>query len=59
LQARIGKDGRVHDVKVVSGHPFLATAAVDALRQWQYDPYKLNGQPVDLQTQVTINFNLP
>jgi outer membrane biosynthesis protein TonB len=32
---------------------------VDALRQWQYDPYKLNGQPVDLQTQVTINFNLP
>ena len=59
LQARIGKDGRVHDVKVVRGHPFLATAAVEALRQWQYDPYKLNGQPVDLQTQVTINFNLP
>jgi TonB family protein len=59
LQARIGKDGRVHDVKVVSGHPFLASAAVDALRQWQYQPYKLNGQPVDLQTQVTINFNLP
>jgi TonB family protein len=59
LQARIGKDGRVHDVKVVRGHPFLATAAVDALRQWQYEPYKLNGQPVDLQTQVTINFNLP
>jgi TonB family protein len=59
LQARIGKDGHVHDLKVVSGHPFLATAAVDAVRQWQYDPYKLNGQAVDLQTQITVNFNLP
>ncbi len=59
LQARIGKDGHVHDVKVVSGHPFLASAATDAVRQWQYEPYKLNGQPVDLQTQITVNFNLP
>jgi TonB family protein len=59
LEARIGKDGHVYDLKVVSGHPFLATAAVDAVRQWQYDPYKLNGQAVDLQTQITVNFNLP
>jgi TonB family protein len=59
LEARIGTDGRVHNIKVLKGHPFLATAAVDAVRQWQYEPYKLNGQPVDLQTQITINFNLP
>jgi TonB family protein len=59
LQALIGTDGRVHNIKVVKGHPFLATAAIDAVRQWQYEPYKLNGQAVDLQTQITINFNLP
>jgi TonB family protein len=59
LEARIGTDGRVHNIKVLRGHPFLATAAIDAVRQWQYEPYKLNGQAVDLQTQITINFNLP
>jgi TonB family protein len=59
LEARIGTDGRVHNIKVLKGHPFLATAAIDAVRQWQYEPYKLNGQAVDLQTQITINFNLP
>jgi TonB family protein len=59
LQARIGTDGHVHDIKIVKGHPFLATAAIAAVRQWQYEPYKLNGQAVDLQTQITINFNLP
>jgi TonB family protein len=59
LEARIGTDGHVHNIKVLKGHPFLATAAIDAVRQWQYEPYKLNGQAVDLQTQITINFNLP
>ena len=59
LEALIGTDGRVHNIKVLKGHPFLASAAIDAVRQWQYEPYKLNGQAVDLQTQITINFNLP
>jgi TonB family protein len=59
LQALIGKDGRVHDVKGVRGNAMLTAAAVAAVRQWRYDPYKLNGDPVDMQTQIVIKFALP
>lgn len=56
LQAVIAKDGTVQDVKVVSGSPLLTDAALQAVRQWRYQPYVLNGQPVEAETQVQINF---
>ncbi|HYL13689.1 MAG TPA: TonB family protein [Terriglobales bacterium] len=59
LQARIGKDGRVAEVKAVRGNAFLANAAVAAVRQWRYEPYKLNGDPVDMQAEIVIKFALP
>jgi TonB family protein len=59
LQAHIDKNGRVADVKAVRGNAFLANAAIAAVRQWRYDPYKLNGNPVDMQAQIVIKFALP
>lgn len=58
LQTTIGKDGSIQDLHVVSGHPLLVQAALDAVRQWRYRPYVLNGQPVEADTIVTVNFNL-
>ncbi len=58
LAAVIGKDGRMANLNVVSGHPLLIAAAVDAVRQWVYQPTLLNGQPVEVQTQVDVNFTL-
>lgn len=58
LQAVIGKDGRVQNLQVVSGHPMLAGAALDAVKQWKYKPYYLNGQPVEVETNITVNFSL-
>ena len=54
----IGKDGSVEEIKLVSGHPLLAPAAMEAVKQWTYKPTMLNGQPVQVQTQVTVNFSL-
>ncbi len=58
LKAVIGKDGRVDDLKIVSGHPMLAQAALSAVKQWRYKPYYLNGQPVAIDTTITVNFTL-
>lgn len=58
LQAVISKDGSIQGLKVVSGHPMLAPAAVDAVKQWRYKPYFLNGEPVEVETQITVNFTL-
>ena len=58
LQTVIDKQGRVAEVKTLSGHRYLAPAAVDAVRQWRYRPYLLNGNPVEVETTVTVNFNL-
>jgi periplasmic protein TonB len=58
LMAVIGKDGTVRDVRVESGLPLLAQAAIDAVKQWRYRPYLLNGEPVEIDSQITINFNL-
>ena len=58
LMAVIGKDGSVQDVQVESGLPMLAQAAVDAVRQWRYRPYLLNGEPVEVASRITINFTL-
>lgn len=58
LQALIAKDGTIQNLHVVSGHPMLAPAAVDAVKQWRYKPYFLNGEPVEVETQITVNFTL-
>ena len=59
LMATISKTGDISHVKVLSGDSQLSRAATDAVKQWKYKPYLLNGEPVEIQTQVTINFKLP
>jgi protein TonB len=59
LLATISKTGDISHVKVVSGDGQLARAATDAVKQWKYKPYLLNGEPVEIQTQITINFKAP
>jgi periplasmic protein TonB len=59
LLAIIGKDGSITSVKVLSGPSVLSRAAIDAVKQWQYKPYYLDDQPVEIQTQITVNFKLP
>ena len=58
LQAVIGKDGTIQNLHVVSGHPLLTQAALDAVKQWRYRPYILNGDPVEVDTQVEVHFTL-
>ena len=58
LMAVIGTDGSVKDLRVESGLPMLAQAAIDAVKQWRYKPYLLNGEPVAVDTQVIVNFSL-
>jgi len=59
LEAVIGKDGNIRSVKQISGDPTLGKAAVTAVRQWQYKPYILDGDPVEVQTEITVDFKLP
>jgi protein TonB len=59
LQAQISKEGNITEVRVLSGDGILARAAVDAVKQWKYKPYLLNDEPVEIQTQITVNFKLP
>src|SRR5215813_69624 len=58
LQADISKDGTIQNLRLVSGHPMLAPAAIEAVKQWRYKPYYLNGEPVEVETQVTVIFSL-
>jgi TonB family protein len=58
LQAVIGKDGNVQTVRVVSGHPMLIQAAVNAAKQWHFNPYYQDGEPVEADTQINVNFTL-
>jgi periplasmic protein TonB len=58
LQAVIGKQGIIENLRVLAGHPMLAPAAIDAVRQWRYRPYVLNNEPVEVETQITVNFSL-
>lgn len=58
LQAEISKDGAIQNLRLISGHPMLAPAAIDAVKQWKYKPYYLNGEPVEVETQITVNFSL-
>jgi periplasmic protein TonB len=58
LQAEISKDGTIENLRLISGHPMLAPAAIEAVKQWRYRPYMLNGEPVAVETQVQVNFTL-
>jgi|SRR6267143_4979165 protein TonB len=58
LQAEISKDGTIQNLQLISGHPMLAPAAIEAVRQWRYKPYLLNGEPVAVETTVQVNFSL-
>ena len=58
LSAIIGTDGHVVNLSVVKGHPLLVQAALDAVKNWVYQPTLLNGQPVEVQTTITVNFTL-
>jgi protein TonB len=59
LLATISKTGSISSVKILNGDPGLAHAAAEAVKQWKYKPYLLDGAPVEIQTQVTVNFKLP
>jgi protein TonB len=58
LHAVISKDGSIEGLTLISGHPMLAPAAIDAVKQWKYKPYLLNGEPVEVDTEVLVNFTL-
>ena len=58
LQAVITREGTIAELSVISGHPMLAPAALDAVRQWRFRPYMLNGQAVPVETTITVNFRL-
>jgi periplasmic protein TonB len=58
LAAIISKEGAIENLRLVSGHPLLVHAALDAVRQWRYRPYILNGEPVEVETQITVRFFL-
>ena len=58
LAATISKSGTIENLRVVSGHPMLLRAALDAVRAWRYKPYLLNDQPVEVETTVNVIFSL-
>jgi periplasmic protein TonB len=58
LQAEISKDGSIQKLQVLSGHPMLVPSAVEAVKRWKYKPYILNGEPVEVETTITVNFTL-
>jgi protein TonB len=59
LLATISKDGDITKVKLLKGESVLAEAAIEAVKQWKYKPYLLDSQPMEIQTQITVNFTLP
>jgi periplasmic protein TonB len=58
LSALIGKDGSIQNLHVVSGHPMLTNSALEAVKEWKYKPYILNGEPVEVETTINVNFSL-
>jgi protein TonB len=57
LHAIISKEGTIESLTLISGHPLLARAAMEAVEQWRYRPYLLNHEPVEVETFITVNFN--
>ena len=58
LRAVIATDGTIQSLKVVSGEPLFIQSALDAVRQWRYRPTVLNGRPVEIDTFITVTYNL-
>lgn len=58
MQATIGRDGTIENLRVISGPGLLIQSAMDAVKQWRYRPYLLNNEPVEVETQITVNFTL-
>jgi protein TonB len=58
LRAIISKAGTIENLTVEAGHPMLVPSAIRAVRQWRYRPYVLNGEPVEVGTEITVNFIL-
>lgn len=58
LQAIIARDGTIQELQVISGHPLLVQSALDAVRQWRYQPTLLNGEPVEVSTTIDVVFTL-
>jgi len=58
LHALIGKDGAVEELRLLSGHPLLVKAAMDAVKQWRFEPYRVMGEPVAVATTIDISFSL-
>jgi protein TonB len=58
LSAIIARDGTIQHLEVISGHPLLIPAALEAVKQWVYQPTLLNGEPVEVVTQIDVNFTL-
>ena len=58
LSAVIDGNGQIQNLQLVSGHPMLVPAAIAAVKQWRYKPYLLNGQPVEVETTITVIFTL-
>jgi TonB family protein len=58
LQALIGQEGSIQDLRVLSGPAILSTAAMDAVRQWRFRPYFQSGQPVETEARITVNFTI-
>ncbi len=58
LSAIIDKNGEIKNLQVISGHPLLVTSAITAVQHWRYKPYLLNHEPVEVETQITVEFVL-
>jgi protein TonB len=58
MRVIVDKEGNVANIQLISGHPILAPAAFDAVKLWKYKPYLLNGMPIEVETQVAVNFTL-
>jgi len=58
LSAVIDTNGQIQNLQLVSGHPMLVPAALEAVKQWRYKPYLLNGTPVEVETTITVIFTL-
>jgi len=58
VRAVISSYGRIEQAQVISGSPLLSAAALEAIRQWKYRPYVLNGTPIEVETEITVNFVL-
>jgi protein TonB len=59
LDVRADRDGSIQEIKLLSGQPLLADAAIAAVKQWRFKPLVDKGQPVEMRTTITLNFRLP